>query len=414
MTIAGEPISQPGSLPDRIADGYVLAISNAWPPMANGTGYALHALVRELPDLVALVPTAGTAQVGARGRVVRVLRHSGRTGGPFKIHSLLQHLELLAAPIVWCLTHRRPAVVVCSQPVFGGVAGLLVRKLFGVPYIVLGLGEEFTTLRRDRSPFRLRLRLLRATLRHASSIVCIAHNTRRLAAELYGVPEARLPVIVPSVDPSEFEGVLADPVAIGRARTELTDGGPMLLMAGRLAQAHKGFDRAIEALPALLTTVPDAHLVIAGPGDPEALVALAERLGVGHRVHCLGLVSRARLLTLFAACDVFLLPGREVQGSAEGFGIVFLEAALAGKPSVAGGAGGAQEAVVHGETGLVVNGESPGEIAEAAGRLLTDPAYAQRLGAAARRRALTGFDGTRQRDEFAAIVRQVARRSVTP
>jgi phosphatidylinositol alpha-1,6-mannosyltransferase len=414
VTIANEPISQPGSLRDRIADGYVLAISNAWPPMANGTGYALHALVRDLPDLVALVPTAGTAPVGERGRVVRVLRHSGRTGGPFKIHSLLQHLELLAAPTVWCLTHRRPAVVVCSQPVFGGVAGLLVWKLFGVPYIVLGLGEEFTTLRLDRSPFRIRLRLLRATLRHASSIVCIAHNTRRLAAELYGVPEARLPVIAPSVDPSEFDAVLADSAAIGRARKELTDGGPMLLMAGRLAQAHKGFDRAIEALPALLTSVPDAHLVIAGPGDPEALVALAERLGVGHRVHVLGLVSRARLLTLFTACDVFLLPGREVQGSAEGFGIVFLEAALAGKPSVAGRVGGAREAVVDGETGLLVNGESPGEIAQAAGRLLADPAYAQRLGDAARRRALAEFDGTRQRNEFAAIVRQVACRSVAP
>jgi hypothetical protein len=61
-----------------------------------------------------------------------------------------------------------------------------------------------------------------------------------------------------------------------------------------------------------------------------------------------------------------------------------------------------------------VNGESPGEIAQAAGRLLADPAYAQRLGAAARRRALAEFDGTRQRSEFAAIVRQVARRTVVP
>ena len=414
MTIAGEPIPKPGSLHARTAGGYVLAISNAWPPMANGTGYALHALVRDLPDLVALVPTAGTAPAGERGRVLRVLLHSGRSGGPFKIHSLLQHVELVLAPVVWCLTHRRPTVVVCSQPVFGGVAGLLVSKLFGVPYIVLGLGEEFTTLRQDRSPFQLRLRLLRATLRHAASIVCIAQNTRRLAVEIYGVPEAKLPVIVPSVDPSELDSVLADPVAIGLARKELTDGGPMLLMAGRLAQAHKGFDRAIEALPTLLTSVPDAHLVIAGPGDPELLAALAARLGVGHRVHFLGLVSRARLLTLFAACDVFLLPGREVQGSAEGFGIVFLEAALAGKPSVAGRVGGAREAVVDGETGLLVNGESASEIAQAASLLLADPAYAQRLGAAARRRALAEFGGTRQRNEFAAIVRQVGRRSVAP
>lgn len=382
--------------------------------MPNGTGYALRALVRDLPDLVALVPTAAEPVPTDRARVLRVLRCSGRAGGPFKVYSLLQHLELVAAPLVWCLTHRRPSVLVCSQPVFGGVAGLLAAKLFGVPYVVLGLGEEFTTLRQDRSPLQLRLRLLRATLRHAASIVCIAQHTRRLAAELYDVPEAKLPVIAPSVDPTEFDVVLRDPAAIARHRQELVGEGPMVLMVGRLAEAHKGFDRAVEAFPALLGMVPTAHLVIAGPGDPRPLVALATRLGVGDRVRFLGEVSRERLLTLYAACDVFLLPGREVKGSAEGFGIVFLEAALAGKPAVAGRAGGAREAVLEGETGLLVDGDAPGEIARAVARLLCDPPYARSLGAAARRRVQREFDGSRQRREFAAIVHEVAQRSARP
>jgi len=412
-------------IPTRIADpsteplpaereeargGTVLAISNAWPPMANGTGYALHALVRGLPNLVAIVPTAGTAPAGDGARVLYRLRFSGRSGGPFKVYSALQHLELLAAPVLWCLANGRPAVMVCSQPVFGGVAGLLVRTLFGVPYVVLGLGEEFTTLRQDRSPFRLRLRLLRAVLRHAASIVCIAENTRRLVTELYGVPQSKLPVIVPSIDPIELDDVLADPAGIAAVRAELSGGGPLILMVGRLAQAHKGFDRAIEALPAVLAAVPDARLVIAGPDDAAPLAALAARVGVEHRVRFLGLVSRRRLLTLYAACDVFLLPGRAVEGSAEGFGIVFLEAALAGKPSIAGREGGAREAVRDGESGLLVDGDDPTSIARAVTRLLSDPGEARRLGAAARRRALAEFDGTRQRREFAAIVGGAARK----
>jgi phosphatidylinositol alpha-1,6-mannosyltransferase len=411
---ASEADQVPHPRRDRIAEGYVLAISNAWPPMANGTGYVLHALVRDLADLVALVPTAGTAPARVGARVLRVLKRSGRIGGPFKIRSLLQHIELLSTPIIWCLTHPRPAVVVCSQPVFAGVAGLLLRKLFGVPYVVLGLGEEFTALRQDRSPFRIRLRLLRGVLRDAASIVCIAQNTRRLAGELYGVPESKLQVIVPSVDATEFDEVLADAAGLARLRTEITADGLMVLMVGRLAEVHKGFDRAIEALPALLSSVPSAHLVIVGPGDPAPLAAVAARLGVADRVHFLGLVSRQRLLMLYGACDLFLLPGREVQGSAEGFGIVFLEAALAGKPAVAGRVGGAREAVADGVTGTLVDGNAPAEIAGAAARLLTDPALARRLGGAARRRALEEFDGSRQRREFAELLARVVRGAIAP
>ncbi|HEX3273916.1 MAG TPA: glycosyltransferase family 4 protein [Gemmatimonadales bacterium] len=386
----------------------MLVISNAWPPMANGTGYALHALVRDLPDLVALVPTAGTAPAARSARVLRILRRSGRAGGPLKVHSILQHIELLLAPVRWCLGHPRPAVVVCSQPVFGGVAGLLVLKLFGTPYVVLGLGEEFTALQRDRAPFQLRLRLLRAVLRHAAAVVCIAQHTRRLASELYGVPGAKLPVITPSVDPSEFAAVTTDSASAAAIRAELTGGGPLLLSVGRLAETHKGFDRSVEALPAILAGAPDTHLVMAGPGDPAELAALADQLGVRERVHFLGLVPRERLLALYAACDLLLLPGREVRGSAEGFGIVFLEAALAGKPSVAGRVGGAREAVSDGQTGLLVDGDSPAEVAKAVLTLLGDPALRDRLGQAARERALREFDGSRQRAEFAGILDRVA------
>jgi phosphatidylinositol alpha-1,6-mannosyltransferase len=266
-------------------------------------------------------------------------------------------------------------------------------------------------LQRDRAPFQIRLRLLRAVLRHAAAVVCIAQHTRRLASELYAVPDSKLPVIAPSVDPAEFSAALADTASAAALRAELTGGGPLLLTVGRLAETHKGFDRAIEALPEILSGAPDAHLVMAGPGDTTALAALAERLGVRDRVHFLGLVARDRLLALYAACDLFLLPGREVGGSAEGFGIVFLEAALAGKPSVAGRVGGAREAVSDRRTGLLVDGNVATEVAKAVLILLGDPALRSRLGQAARQRALEEFDGRRQRAEFAALLDQVATRN---
>jgi phosphatidyl-myo-inositol dimannoside synthase len=147
--------------------------------------------------------------------------------------------------------------------------------------------------------------------------------------------------------------------------------------------------------------------VIAGPGDPAALATLAHSHGVGDHVVFAGQVPRHELSLLFSACDLFLLPGREVQGSAEGFGVVFLEAALAGKAAVGGRSGGVLEAVLDGETGLLVDGQVPREVAAAVVRLLSDPALAARLGRRARERVLEEFDGRRQQQQFTAVVEQV-------
>ena len=76
---------------------------------------------------------------------------------------------------------------------------------------------------------------------------------------------------------------------------------------------------------------------------------------------------------------------------AEGFGIVFLEAAAAGVPAVAGRSGGSHEAVVDGETGFVVDGHSVGEVRAALERLLADGDLRDRMGLAARDRAVSSF-----------------------
>ena len=111
----------------------------------------------------------------------------------------------------------------------------------------------------------------------------------------------------------------------------------------------------------------------------------------------LGRVADGDLPALYASADVFALCCRTRWAGLEqeGFGIVFLEAAAAGVPSVAGDSGGSAEAVVDGETGLVVRDPSdPTAVADALDRLISDPRLASRQGQAARRRAesLFGYD----------------------
>ena len=392
---SGEPAN-----PERL-----VALTNVWPPMAAGAGQLLRGMLGDRGDTVVIAPkVAGTDGRGA-ARVLPVLRFSGRTGGPLKLRSMLQHLEVVLAPVVWCLARRtrRPALFVCVLALPAGLGGWLTRRLFGIPYVVLVHGEELTLLLQDRAPFQVRLRLQRLALREAAAVVCNTAHTRRIVSKFYGLAEARLSVVHPAIDAGQGE---TEPMSVATALRHSLVGpeAALVLMAGRLTERHKGFDTAIAAMAEVCRVVPEARLLIVGPGDQNTLRAAAASAGVSERVVFTGLIERADLLRLFRACDVFLMPGRALGLTAEGFGIVYLEAAKFGKPVVAGRAGGAPEAVVDGETGLLIDGDRVGEVAAAVIRLLTDRPYAERLGRQGRERVLRDFDGRRQHEQFAALV----------
>ena len=392
------------------ADGsYVLAVSTTWPPMAAGSGRAFQQLVAGVGDLVALVPRADAAAALADPPAVRrVLRHAWRAGGPLKIYTVLHHLEALGAPIGWTLrTRRRPRLVLCSVALSVGLGGWLLERLAGVPYVVYAQGEELSGPLTGGRLGRARFRLTRAVLRGAVTVVCISRFTRDLVARDYGVPAAKLRLFLPTIDATE---AAIAPGAAGEVRRELGVDGPLLLMVGRLAQRRKGFDRAIAALPAIVARHPSARLVVAGPGDQRELRADAEAHRVAASVVFAGEVERGRLMALYAACDVFLLPTRTMaDGDTEGFGVVFLEANLHGKPVVAGRTGGTTDAVVDGETGLLVDGDDAAAIAAAVTRLLDDPGLAARLGAQGRDRVHREFSAAAQQAAFDRLAQELGR-----
>jgi phosphatidylinositol alpha-1,6-mannosyltransferase len=384
---------------------YVLGVSTTWPPMAAGSGRAFKELVSGVEDLVVLAPRVDGVVEDAPC-VRRVLRFSGRCGGPFKIYSALQHLEAALAPLVWSAISEegRPALTVCSITLFAGFGGWLLYLLRGVPYIVHALGEELTGPLESGSFFRVRYRLTRLVLSRAAAVICISHFTWRVAREEYGVSQDRLHTILPTLDISERQVDLTD---MSVFKQGLVGSSKMVLMVGRLQQERKGFDRAIDALSLILAREPDTKLVIVGPGDQTYLRSLAHQAGVEDHVRFVGEVERDRLMLLYAVCDVFLLPTRTIDGDIEGFGIVFLEANLMGKPVVGGRTGGTEDAVIHGKTGLLVDGHDIHQIAEAVIRLLGDPAYADLLGRQGRERVLQEFDSRIQQRGFVRIVEQI-------
>jgi phosphatidylinositol alpha-1,6-mannosyltransferase len=382
---------------------YTLAITNGWPPMVSGHGRYFTGLLCNAEDTVVLVPKV-TERVNDLPHVKRLFSFSGKSGGPWKIYTILQHAEIIVRPLLWCLfsTAGWPRLVIASQPLFTGVTALLFNYLKNTPFIVVGLGEELSIAAKDDSWFRFRYRLMNLVFKNAAAIICITKNTAAILRESYAVPVEKLHVIYPGVDIDEQN---VDTHAVESLKKKLVGPSKMVLMVGRVLETRKGFDKSIGAMKIVLQEGLDVKLVIAGPGDSKFLEALSNKAGLQDHIVFTGSVERNELMRLFAACDLFLLPARTMDdGNLEGFGIVFLEANLMGKPVIGGRTGGTMEAVSDSESGLIVDGNDEHQIAAAIVRIITDPELAEKLGQNGRRRVLDRFTTDNQGAEFSEII----------
>jgi phosphatidyl-myo-inositol dimannoside synthase len=170
-----------------------------------------------------------------------------------------------------------------------------------------------------------------------------------------------------------------------RARYGLRD-RPVVVCVSRLVP-RKGQDMLISALPALRRKVPDTALLIVGGGpDHVRLARLARETDVAGHVVFTGSVPWEELPAHYAAGDVFAMPSRTRRAGleVEGLGIVYLEASATGLPVVAGMSGGAPDAVLERQTGVVVDGRDLAQVTAAVGELLADPDLARRMGTAGR------------------------------
>lgn len=161
---------------------------------------------------------------------------------------------------------------------------------------------------------------------------------------------------------------------------------PTIVAVSRLVP-RKGQDTLVRSMPHVVREIPDARLVLVGPGDfGQRLRRLATRLGVDQQVLLTGPVPAEDLAAAYGVGDVFALPVRTQWGglSVEGLGIVFLEAQACGVATVAGRGGGAPETVIEGVTGRTVDGRDPRDVAGVLVELLSDAGLRERLSAAGR------------------------------
>ncbi len=159
-------------------------------------------------------------------------------------------------------------------------------------------------------------------------------------------------------------------------------GKKVIVCVGRLVH-RKGQDRLIEAMPDVLKKIPDAVLLIVGEGPRrEALKKLVAEKELENSVKIAGRLSYEQLPMVIRLGDIFAMPSRSrfFGLEVEGLGIVYLEASACGVPVIAGASGGAPDAVLPGETGLVVDGTDVEAISASIVYLLNDDELRSRMG----------------------------------
>ena len=239
--------------------------------------------------------------------------------------------------------------------------------------------------------------LERLLTRRATLVLCITAALARFNRDVVGLPESKLRVV--------HYGLDAPPKAWGAAGgPELPPETPVLLAVCRLVP-QKGVDIAIEALPRVRESHPDAHLVVLGEGPLRpGLAELATRIGVADAVSFPGRVGD--VAWWLRRSSVVVHPVRW-----EGFGLALLEAMLCARPIVASAVSSVPEIVADGETGLLVDPDDPVALADAVVSLLDDPARAAALGEAGAVRALAEFSVGRMADSTVATYEEALSRA---
>ena len=347
-----------------------LVVTNDFPPRVGGIQRTLESLCRALPaDKVSVIaPSCEGSEAFDEAVGFEVVRERARFVWPTPAVADRVDAEI----------ERTGAEVVLFGDAFplALLGGHLASR--GTPSVVLAHGFDYWL-----STVPVAHGVMKRMTSHASRVAgCSEFISRRVRT---AVPrDVPVSVLHPGADVDRFRPDL--PTVDLRERHGLGD-RPLIVCVSRLVP-RKGQDVLIRSMRAVQRRVPEAGLLIVGSGPYEAkLRSLAERAPTGS-VSFVGEVSEDDLPRYYAVGDVFAMPCRtRLAGlEVEGWGNVFIEAAACGRPVVVGDSGGSREALVHGETGLLVDGADVEGVADALASLLEEPAYASRLGKAGRAR----------------------------
>jgi glycogen synthase len=393
----------------------VLILSWEYPPLIEG-GLARH--VRKLCE--ALVELGVEAHVLTRGgeesppeeEVSGVQIHRVREPkrpadlGEFVAWVERMNIDMLAAGVE--LGDRYGFDLVHGHDWLVATAGDHLARRFDAPLVTTIHATEYGRHQGwvDKHPQSHIHGVERWITNRADRVIVCSFYMREQVADIFGVPDDRISVIWNGIDPDDLRPHADAELERLRAQFAAPD-EKLLLLIGRLVY-EKGFQLALEAMPALIRRQPGSRFLVAGSGTHEnELRAQAQELGLMDHGTFLGWIGDDVLHSLYRIADVCVVPSIY-----EPFGLVALEAMASGCPCIVADTGGLREVVPHDEAGLRFRARDPGSLTEMVERVFSDPRLRERLVAEAADHVLRfdwGDVAERTLEVYAHLTRDVAR-----
>jgi phosphatidyl-myo-inositol dimannoside synthase len=303
---------------------------------------------------------------------------------PYKVSRIrtpqsgLLSFPLFAQTLRQLIRRQPPDAIFCPMWFPDAAACRWALRNAPIPYFVAAHGTEvfdnFTDLKNSLKTLLVR-KLEPKVFQQAEKIFPVSHYTRKAVLQAAPGHEDKTITVNNGVNAEMFKRTALSSTLQAKYKPH----GERLLLTVTRLHPYKGVDRMLEALPEILGSVPGVRYLVVGVGpDLPRLQEMTARLGLEAQVSFLGRLALSEIVELYSLADLFVLLSREELPDVEGFGLVFLEAAACGLPSVGGRSGGIPEAVDEGKSGWLVDPSNPREIAATIIDVLASPGKLER------------------------------------
>lgn len=307
------------------------------------------------------------------------------------------HWLKLTWQVIRIIKKEKIKIVLLHHVLPVGYAARIAKFFTGTPYIIFSHGTDIAAA--SRRPWKRRM--VKMICRNAEQIICNSESLARRFSLSFSEFSNKVGVIYPGPDQIFFAPPNQAKVSALAERLAIA-GRPTIISVARMVDG-KGFPHLVKIIKKVADHSPSLAWIIIGTGPKlNEVLDLVQKNSLQNIVRFMGEVPHEELPDYFHASTVFALLTHPDNGFEEGLGLVFLEAAAAGLPCIAGKSGGVEEAVIHGKTGYVFDTyQDSNAAADTLFDLTTNPELAKQLGQAGQERVKTEFNFKNQIQKLA-------------
>lgn len=294
--------------------------------------------------------------------------------------------------VFWLVRREKIEIIYLHHVLPVGYVGWLIKKILKIPYLIFSHGTDIELATKTR----WKRKMLYKVASTAEQIIFNSHSLQKRLLQILPELENKVSVLYPCPETMFYEH--PDKAILEKFKTQYAlEGKKVILTIARMTDG-KGYPHLLRIFPKILNEIPNAVWLVIGDGvKKDWFVKEMQKLNMQNVIRFIGEMPHHELKNYYYLADLFVLLTHPDNGREEGLGLVFLEAGACGLPVVAGRSGGVEEAVINGQTGLVIDlhlGDK--QIIDSIVGLLNKADFAQQLGQNAQERIKADFQWDHQ------------------